>query len=71
LVSPEVTAAYPDGRKETKPLGSIYQYARYTPAPSQNSNSEVAQYAPEKPQSGRMRFLQRIDDLYQQLGVKV
>lgn len=67
LVSPTVNVTYPDGKKETKPLGSVYQYARYTPAPkSKEENTQIAEYSPNKPQ-GRMQLLQRIDDMISQI----
>jgi len=31
LVSPTVTITHPDGSTEERPLGEVYQYARYTP----------------------------------------
>lgn len=68
LVSPNVTITFPDGNKETKPLGSVYQYARYTPKPKmKEENIEVAKYSPDKPQSGRMQLIQRIDNMISQL----
>ena len=83
LVSPEAEITYPDGKKETKPLNQVYQYARYTPAPkdrkpithmsppsgiSKDQPKEIAQYTPEKPQSGRLSLLQRIDNFLNNLG---
>jgi hypothetical protein len=59
LVSPNVTITYPDGRTETKPTSDVYQAARYTAPPKGKAQPE--QYTPEKPQSGRLSLLQRID----------
>jgi len=70
LVSPEVTITRPDGSTERKPLGSVYQYARYTPAPNQKGEeSQVAQYDLGRPQSGRMQLLQRIDNFLSKIKV--
>jgi hypothetical protein len=82
LVSPEVTVVYPDGRKENKPAGSIYQANRYPVAPGKQSTKpinspkdsapqQVAQYAPDKPQSGRAQILERIDNYLSQLMGKI
>lgn len=72
LVSPEVTVTYPDGRQESKPLSSVYQIARYTPKKeSPDEGKETAQYTPDKPQSGRLQLLQRIDSVLNQFGEKV
>jgi hypothetical protein len=77
LVSPDVTITYPDGRTESKPVGQVYQAARYTPAPTgkgdpavkteppKKAPEEVAQYTPDKPQ-GRMKLLERIDKFLEQ-----
>jgi hypothetical protein len=73
LVSPNVTITYPDGKIETKPLGSVYQYARYTPAPKDmvtdpDKSNQIAKYTPDKPQSGRVQLLQRIDQFLDSFG---
>ena len=72
LVSPEVTITYPDGHSERKPLGSVYQYARYTPDAkrdkSPDEETQVAEYTPGKPQSGRLSLIQRIDNFFEQFG---
>lgn len=72
LVSPDVTITYPDGRKENKSTKDVYNISSYNPKPgethvspkppSQTTNQEVAKYTPNKPQSGRLSFLQRIDN---------
>jgi hypothetical protein len=81
LVSPDVEITYPDGRKETKQTKDVYQISSYnakpsdkqmTPLPpSNNPNTppkQVAEYSPDKPQSGRLSFLQRIDNFLDGLG---
>lgn len=72
LVSPDVQVTYPDGKRETKPINEVYQIARYTPAPQKTdavnneSRQEVATYTPDKPQSGRMQILNRIEQFLSQ-----
>jgi hypothetical protein len=80
LVSPDVEITYPDGRKEKKSTKDVYQISSYnakpsdkpmTPVPPSNTPSkgtQVAEYTPEKPQSGRVSFLQRIDNFLDNLG---
>lgn len=51
LISPTVTITHPDGNKEIKPISSVYQYGKYTPKKEDS----------EKPKSGRLSLLQRID----------
>lgn len=69
LVSPTVSIQYPNGQVDQKPIGSIYQYARYTPAQneSQQPEQQVAKYTPN-PQSGRIQLLQRIDKFFEDLN---
>jgi hypothetical protein len=78
LVSPTVTITYPDGKIEKKPLGDVYQYARYAPTPKTTGveapmepdiSTQVAEYTPKKPEDGRMQFLRRIDDFLSQFKV--
>lgn len=68
LVSPTVKITNPNGSVETRPLSSVYQYARYTPAPegSNKPEQQIAQYTPGRPQSGRLQLLQRIDSILNQ-----
>lgn len=75
LISPEVTVTHPDGKQEIKPINEVYQIARYTPAPKKtdavepaatDNKQEVAQYTPNKPQSGRSQILNRIDQFLSQ-----
>lgn len=68
LISPTVRVTNPNGSVETRPLGSVYQYARYTPAPESSNKPEqqIAQYTPDRPQSGRLQLLQRIDNILNQ-----
>lgn len=76
LVSPNATITYPDGRKENKPLSDVYQYSRYNTPQKTNSadnkpmppitNVPSKQYIPEKPKSGRLSFLERIDNFLNQ-----
>jgi hypothetical protein len=71
LVSPTVTVTYPDGKTEKKPLGDIYQYARYAPAKTEaptetDTSTQIAEYTPEKPEDGRIQFLRRINDFLSQ-----
>lgn len=68
LISPTVTITNPNGSVESKPLGSVYQYARYTPAPEDPNKPEtqIAQYEPQRPRSGRLQLLQRIDNVLNQ-----
>lgn len=70
LISPTVTIVFPDGKSEVKPVGSVYQFARYTPAPDTQDKPEqqVAEYTPDRPQSGRLQLLQRIDSILSQFG---
>lgn len=76
LIGPTVQVRTPDGRNENKPLGEVYQYARYTPAKEKgdhltpSNESAVAEYTPEKPQSGRLQLLQRIDSFLSQFNQK-
>jgi len=80
LVSPDVEITYPDGRKETKSTKDVYQISSYTAKPTDkpmtplppsakpNKGPQVAEYTPEKPQSGRLSLLQRIDNFLSGLG---
>jgi hypothetical protein len=82
LVSPDVEITYPDGKKETKSTKDVYQISSYIPkandkpmtpvppssTPSAPSDKQIAQYTPEKPQPGRLSFLQRIDNFLSNLG---
>jgi hypothetical protein len=80
LVSPDVEITYPDGKKETKSTADVYQLASYMPKPTDkpmtpvppsnkpDSGTQIAQYTPEKPQSGRLSLLQRIDNFLGGLG---
>ena len=80
LVSPDVEITYPNGKKETKSTKDVYQISSYnskptdkpmTPVPPANvpnQGTQVAEYTPEKPQSGRVSFLQRIDKFLDNLG---
>jgi hypothetical protein len=68
LVSPTVTIEYPGGQTANKPLGSVYQYASYTPTESSNSEQQVAQNEPNKSQTARMQLLQRINKFFEEFG---
>jgi hypothetical protein len=70
LISPDVTITYPDGRKETKPMDEVYNTTRYNSTPTKPIiNKPIKTLEPvtitpstdEKPLSGRMQLLQRID----------
>lgn len=59
LVSPDVTITYPDGHTEDKPLGSVYQYARYTPSPREDK------------EIGTPKGIQEIDKMLNQLSTQI
>lgn len=80
LVSPDVTITYPDGRQETKSTKDVYHISSYapkpgatpmTPLPPQNAptgGQQASQYSPNKPRSGRLSFLERIDNFLNSLN---
>ena len=70
MVSPEATITYPDGRVETKPTNSVYQSARYTPRTDKKelAVAPTPKYSPEKPKSGRLQLLQRIDNFLNRIS---
>lgn len=71
LVSPEVEITYPDGRKETKPSGQVYQAARYTPAPHKETGDTPHPGGTPKTPSQAPTGIAKVDQFLGQLSNQI